>query len=416
MRRRTRVALAFAGAAALLGLLALGLRIALPPDRVARLLLERTGRALGLEIVAPGRAELRLRGTPTLVVRELVVRQPGAPSPLLRAERVLLSLPWSTIRARGTDLTVTRVELDAPVLDLPALERWLQTRPETERRIPTLTSGFAVTGGTLHGADWRIEAFDLAAPLVRPGTPLRARVSGRYRGDGLALPFALALHLREPAFDTAFGAAGEATLQGADWALPARVRLSAQLRVADGWALARPRLSAAARYRGGDGDIPFAFGLAATELGQRDERLLLPDAHVVVHGTGTIPDLRARGGLALDHALRLRLAGALPRWPQAWPALPPPLAQSTTPLPFVLDYRGPADLSGVAALALRRGQSRFDGRFRLPELTAWLESDATGTPLPPLAGRVSAPRLDVDDIRLEGVRIEFEDPALPARE
>src|SRR5690606_39744052 len=99
-----------------------------------------------------------LRGTPTLVVRDLVARQPGAAEPVLRAGRVYLSLRWSTLRSRGADLTLERVELDAPRLDLGALQRWRASRPPSgEVRIPTLTGGLHVVRGEVIGAGWSVD-------------------------------------------------------------------------------------------------------------------------------------------------------------------------------------------------------------------------------------------------------------------
>ena len=60
------------------------------------------------------------------MLHDVVAQRPGDDTALLRAGRVFVSLPWSTIRARGEDLTVQRVELDAPVLDVPALQRYLR--------------------------------------------------------------------------------------------------------------------------------------------------------------------------------------------------------------------------------------------------------------------------------------------------
>ena len=101
-RRWARIAGAIA---VLLLLLALALRVALQPEHVTGLVLGQLGKALGLEITASGPGEYRLGGSPVLVVRGVVAREPGAKTAILRAERVLLSLPWSTIRSRGDELT-----------------------------------------------------------------------------------------------------------------------------------------------------------------------------------------------------------------------------------------------------------------------------------------------------------------------
>ena len=118
-RRGARILLVVA--VVLLALL-LVLRFALQPERATRFLLSRVGATLGLEITASGAAEYHLRGTPTLVIRDVVAREPGAAVPLLTADRILLSLPWSTIRARGAVLAARRLELDAPVLQIDALQ------------------------------------------------------------------------------------------------------------------------------------------------------------------------------------------------------------------------------------------------------------------------------------------------------
>src|SRR5690606_9980542 len=159
MRRRTTLLLA--SAAALLLLLALALQL-LQPQRVAGFVLGVLGDTLGLEVAADGSAEYSLRGTPRLVVRNVVAREPGAATPLLRARRILVSVPWSTVRSRGARLDITRIEIDAPVLDLPALQHWLASRPTGDTRIPTLSDGLVVTGGRIDGDGWRLDGLALS--------------------------------------------------------------------------------------------------------------------------------------------------------------------------------------------------------------------------------------------------------------
>jgi uncharacterized protein involved in outer membrane biogenesis len=151
MGRRRIVLIVIAVALLLLALL---LRIALQPEHATGLILDQAGKALGLEITASS-GEYQLRGTPQLVLHDVIARQPGA-KPLLRAKRIYLSLPWSTIRARGSDLTVRRVELDAPRFDLPAYQHWIATRPPSARRIPTLTDGLRIRDGRIDNDDWDV--------------------------------------------------------------------------------------------------------------------------------------------------------------------------------------------------------------------------------------------------------------------
>ena len=95
-------------------LIVVSLRWVSQPSQVAGLILGRVGAALGLEFSASGASEYRLRGTPMLEVRDLVVREPGAHAPLLRAGRVYLALPWSTIRAKRAETPGDRSTNSSP--------------------------------------------------------------------------------------------------------------------------------------------------------------------------------------------------------------------------------------------------------------------------------------------------------------
>jgi hypothetical protein len=146
------------------------------------------------------------------------------------------------------------------------------------------------------------------------------------------------------------------------------------------------------------------------------EGLRLTSAGVFVQGRGDpgndpVPTIRGRGDLAVEQQLTLDLQGAIAQWPQAWPALPPPLSQSDSPLPFHLRYRGNAALEDPLALQLRRDETRFNGRLRLPQVLAWLDTAATASPLPPLDGTLSTPHVEISGAVLEGVELEFSDEA-----
>ena len=109
-----------------------------------------------------------------------------------------------------------------------------------------------------------------------------------------------------------------------------------------------------------------------------------------------------RAAFAYTDKAMLHLAGTLATWPDAWPALPPPIGQSNSPLPVVLDYAGPFDFSSVARVQLARDATRFDARFALPSVLAWIDAPP-GSPLPPLSGRLTTPTLDVGGAILEGL-------------
>lgn len=255
--------------------LSLALRFALQSQRATQFLLQRAGASLGLEITASGVAEYRLRGTPALVVRDVVAREPGAPGPLLRADRIFLSLPWSTLRARGKVLDATRIELDAPVVDLPALQHWLAQRPpSTQATMPSLSEGLRIRDGVLDGGTWRLESLQADLPSFTPGTASPLRLRGAYP---------------EPAF--AFDLSGPFQWNAGTWRLaPARLSLR------------------------GHGDpasdpIPAVDALGELALGKRLELRLEGDIATWPAGWPALPD--PLGASASPMSFELEYGGAL---------------------------------------------------------------------------------------------------------
>lgn len=383
----------------------------LQPQRASRLLLDRVGSALGIQITASGQASYRLRGTPQLVLRDVVARRPGDAAALLRAERVFVALPWSTLRARGSDLTVQRIELDAPIVDVPALQRWQASRTPGETKIPTLTEGLRIVRGRIDNDGWRIDGINVELPSLAPGKPLSARLQGRYLDPPTSLPFDLDVALTKPANDAGLAAIGKVTLQGDVWKLPAQIHLSGPLHLGDGDVSIVPaKIGISTRYVSASSNLPFVLG-AAGPLRFDEGVWALDPAALVLHGGGVIPEAKARGALALGRRLVLRLQGEIAAWPDAWPALPPPLSASTSPMSFSLDYVGQVDFSEVASLGLRRDDTTFDARFKLPVMVDWINAEVAGSPLPPLQGALQTPRLEIAGATLEGVEVEFTDEA-----
>lgn len=415
LRRLLRIT---AIAAIVLALLVALLAWLAQPPRATAFLLGRIGTSLGLEIRA-GASDYRLRGTPQLVLHDVVAQRRGDAAPLLRAERIFVALPWSTLRAGGDDLTVQRIELDAPVLDVPALQRWQATRPPSETRIPTLRDGLRVVRGRIVNDDWTIEGIDVALPSLAPGKPVKAQLEGRYLDPPTTIPFELAVAMSKPANDAGIATVGSLSIEGTGWRLPARLQLSGPLHLGnDEVRMAPATFGIAARYVSATSELPFTLG-AFGPLHFDEGVWALDPATLVLRGHGPpsktlVPQAQARGAAALGRRLVLRLEGRIAAWPQAWPSLPPPLSASTAPLPFALDYAGRSDLSGIAGLRVEREASHFDARFRLPEVLAWLDAGATGSPLPPLQGRLHTPRVDIAGTQLEGVEIDFDDPAIAA--
>jgi len=401
-----------------LALLAVALFWASRPPRVAGLAMRQLGGALGLEISARGVSEYTLRGSPSLTLREVTAREPGSATPLLRAERIHVRLPWRTLRAPDGDLVLERVELDAPQLDLPALQRWLARRPPGPKRAFAITDGLAVEDGMLRGDGWRIERIALDLPRWEPNAPLEVAFDGRYVAQGLATDLDFDLALSRPALPAMLQLRGRARIETPTWTMPATFLLSGPLQEAPGGLqLARARFGLAARHQMDGSAVPFRLGLHGP-LRLREGVLALQPATMTlrpqpVAASAPVPSLDARGALALGERLVLRLDGVLAAWPDAWPALPAPLAASRAPLPFALRYAGASDLGDVATLQLRRERTTFDGRFRLPAILEWVDAGSRGSPLPPLDGRLATPRLEIAGATLEGVQIELHDEAVP---
>jgi hypothetical protein len=386
----------------------------LQPQRASEFLLDRVGTSLGLRITASGQASYRLRGTPQLVLHDVVMQNPGDPTPILRADRVFVAVPWSTLRARGADLKMQRIELDGPVLDLPALQRWQATRPPSETRIPTLTNGLGVTRGRIDNDAWRIDGISVHLPSLEPGKPVQAHLQGRYVAQPTTLPFDLHVALTTPANAAGLTVAGKVTLTGVGWSLPAQVHLSGPVHWGGGEISMLPaRFGLSGRYISAKSKLPLLLG-AAGPLHFKASVWALQPATLVLHGGGMIPDASANGALALGRRMVLHLKGRIAAWPAQWPALPPPLSASTSPMTFSLDYAGQLNFSDVVSLGLHRDASLFDARFKLTAILDWLDTGTAGSPLPPLAGSLQTPRVKIAGATLEGVEIEFQDDAAPA--
>lgn len=407
---------------AVLLLAGIALRYTMQPQHATRLVLDQVGRTLGLRITASGTAQYSLRGGPSLVIRDVVAQEPGAAIPLLRADRIMLSLPWSTVRglttgSAGSTIVLHRVELDRPILDVDAFQHWLQRRPPGKTRSPQLTQGMRVTDGRVVAQGWSMGGLVIDVPRLVPEQPVTARIAGRYRSAALQLPFNLHIALSRPANDTALGLAGTISIERGSWRLPSHIVLSGRLHVGDGWQLQRARLASASRYESGRTSLPFTAGLAGT-LRSADARTAFAPMGLVVHGADAIPDLSGSGRASLSTVLDLRLTGMLPAWPPGWPGLPSPIADSKSPIPFSLQYNGRPDLSDVAALHLSRDATRFDGRLRPVEFANWIQAGSTGSPIPPIDGRMSTPRLDIAGAQLQGVDVTIGDDepnAVPTR-
>lgn len=414
--RRRRVVVALLVLAVVIAVAALAVRVLLPPERALRLALGHLGPGLGLEIGFDGDVDYRLGANPQLVVHDAWARPAGEAGTLLQAERVLLSLPWKTIRSRGADLEITRVELDAPRVHLPALLRWLDARPAGDGGLPAFTDGLRVRNGVLDAGSWRIEGIAIDVPALHADRALDARVAGSAIAGRLQAPFDLRLELDRVVGATTFAATGRVAARLPDGRLDADLRIDAARVHADlpGVHLAPLRIAANAHWRARATSIPFALGVQGRLSAGPGGGIELAPVGIATRARGLVPTLAAGGRIGFDDALRIGLQGRIADWPEAWPALPAPLSDRTAPLPFALRYDGPPALAAPIGLRIEHpGGARFDGSARLPDLLHWLDAMDTGSPLPPLQGRLTAGRVEVSGATLEGLEIDFGEGGAP---
>ncbi|WP_374473255.1 hypothetical protein [Arenimonas sp.] len=370
-KRRWPLCLAVLAVALLLG--AWWVNRALEPQHLAATVLASVGESQGLEISFTGTPEYALRPEPRLLLEGVVVRQPGAAAPLLTAARAEVSLPWDTVLGEGP-VVITRIELQQPALDLAALDAWLSTRPDTgPAEMPTLTRGLHLTAGTVQGDGWRLQALSVDLPALAPGKAAKADVSGEFVQGDTTLLFTGPLALATAGLDSPL------------------------------------RFEGGGKLRSGELDARWSATLAGRMDLTGAASVLEIDA-LAFKGESPLPELDARGRLALGDELLLELAGQLANWPADWPPLPESFASTPMPLDYELTYGGATDFSTPLKLLVSREDTRLDSRFSLTGLLAWLENDG-GNPLPPLQGTLSTPALVVEGFTLEGVEVRLSEPA-----
>lgn len=342
----------------------------LEPQRLTALVLRQAGSALGLDLRIDGEPQYALRPEPRLVLPHLSVRRPGELPLLLRARRVDVSLPWSTLLGTDAPATITRLELDDPELDLVLLRSWLDTRPATDGELPTLAAGLLIRGGRVRDRDWSLDGLQLQLPRLAAGEPLQLDTEGRLQYGAHDLAFGGRLRLARLAPQTGF----DALLRG--------------------------------RWRVDTLDLPYELqasgDYAALAAGHhlRAEQLRL-------RSEDPLPDFDGRIDLRIEDSLAVALQGDIPAWRDRWPALPPPLSKSAEPLRISLQYQGSPDLSDPLQGEFSRGDTRGSTRLRWPELQAWLQRDNAAALLPPLQLDLVTPRIEIDGASLEGVRIRI---------
>jgi AsmA protein len=206
MSRRLRLALLGLAGVLVAGLLALLVTVylLLQPERFTAMLQDQA-RGAGLDLSLASPASPTLFPRPALELQGLTLTAQGASMPILLAANGRLALPWSTLF--GGPTVISRLEIDAPRVDLDALQAWLASLPSSPAgapNIPRIDTGVRIARGTLvRGNQLLLRDFALDAgslltgkpfPLVvsakdAHGTPMQLRLTATPRIQGNALQF-----------------------------------------------------------------------------------------------------------------------------------------------------------------------------------------------------------------------------------
>lgn len=191
--RRLRLVLMTVAGLLLVGLIALlvTVYVLLQPQRFTAMLQAQAADA-GLELNLASPASPTLFPRPALVLQGLTLNAKGPSMPILLAARGRLVLPWRTLF--GGPTVISRLEIDAPRVDLQALQDWLASLPASSTgapSIPRIDAGVSITRGSLVSGN-RVLLGDLSleAGSLLSGQPFPLSVSAK---DGSGTPLQLRL-------------------------------------------------------------------------------------------------------------------------------------------------------------------------------------------------------------------------------
>jgi AsmA protein len=216
MSRRLRLTLIACGSIVLAGLLALVVMVylLLQPDRFTAMLQTQASN-VGLELNLARPASPTLFPRPALELYGITLNAQGANVPILLAARGRLALPWRTLL--GGPTVISQLEIEAPRVDLDALQAWLAKLPPRPSGrppdIPRIDAGVSISRGSIvRGNELLLSQVALQtgslvsgqpfpitlSALTTAGTPLQLRLSATPRIDGSTLQLDnVALHLAQ---------------------------------------------------------------------------------------------------------------------------------------------------------------------------------------------------------------------------
>lgn len=185
MKRRLRLALLGLAGVLVAGLVALLVTVylLLQPERFTAMLQEQA-RGAGLELSLANPASPTLFPRPALELQGLTLTAQGASMPILLAANGRLALPWRTLF--GGPTVISRLEIDAPRVDLDALQAWLSSLPAgpaNAPNIPRIDTGVRIARGTIvRGNQLLLRDFALDAGSLLSGQPFPLVISAKDAG------------------------------------------------------------------------------------------------------------------------------------------------------------------------------------------------------------------------------------------
>ena len=130
-------------------------------------------------------------------------------------------------------------------------------------------------------------------------------------------------------------------------------------------------------------------------------------------GEPPLPDGQSFGTLQFAPQWQVDLQGQLANWPKGWPPLPAPL-DPAHPVRLAITQSGRQALDAPLHLQLETAGARAELRFVPRALLAW-QAATDRSPLPPLQLQAQGEVLEIDGLRLEGLRLDI-DPGHKASE
>lgn len=122
----------------------------LQPDRFTAML-QSQARDAGLQLTLASPASPSLFPRPALDLQGITLNARGANAPILLAARGRLALPWRTLF--GGPTVITQLQIDAPRVDLDALQAWLNglpvVAPGAPPDIPRINTGIRISDGSM---------------------------------------------------------------------------------------------------------------------------------------------------------------------------------------------------------------------------------------------------------------------------